>query len=556
MRRHRKPKTVTVTSSSSAPIEGGNSITHTSNAPSSATDGLISQLLDHVHQGRIFDARSIVTKLYAAENEDPTHCASRNLDSIRHIMEEVVTQSQHVESLLSELHSDDNWTLAKHKSGVTVHFRREPNSSIHTVRAATTFDNFTPKDFVRFCSLFVETELMHLWFPGHFMQPANLLSWHSKYSKVIHLRISLGIPMMSSRDTVVLGNGYHLPDRNAFLISTKTIIEDTCRYCDIPKPDKGVVRMATESIFYVQLVKSDAISFKMIGRDDLKLKYMPTALLNYISQGHLPFELMKTIHRTIRNFEGTMWEEKIEERGAYYTEIESKVYEQLEKWEKDGTKNIDPDDMYIADNRIKNAHVKLDIPTPQGKYYTDSDILNNICVLGEKCFMGSAMMAIVSVLFDFLQSPELKLLRHHALTAMELVCNENKYWSLIALALLLLGLVIVFSYRGMRESKVHMITDQPLSFDADDIAMEDTKVNNRNKSHTVAEFREESTVTFSPQSPPDDALQESPMQTPRPSQQHIGKIRSKLRTGLKEMKKVVPLNRKRKIQQRKVDAAI
>jgi hypothetical protein len=223
-----------------------------------------------------------------------------------------------------------------------VHFRREPNSQIHVVRAATTFDNFSPKDFVKFCSLFVETEFMHHWFPGRVMEPATVLSWHSKYSKVIQLHINVAPPMISSRDAVVLGNGYHLPDRNAFLISTKTILEDLCRHCDIPKPDKGVVRMATDSIFYLQLIKSDAISFKMISRDDLKLKYVPNSLLYYVAQGHMTFEIMKTIHRSIRNFEGTVWEKKIRERGAYYTEIEEKVYDQLERWEKEGTGNIDP----------------------------------------------------------------------------------------------------------------------------------------------------------------------------------------------------------------------
>ena len=168
------------------------------------------------------------------------------------------------------------------------------------------------------------------------MKRANLLSWHSKYSKVIQLKINLGLPMISSRDAIVLGNGYHLPDRNAFLISTKTILEDTSRYCDIPKPDKGVVRMATDSIFYMELVKSDVISFKMIGRDDLKFKYMPSTLLNYISQGHMPFDLMRTVRRTISGFEGTIWEQKIEERGAYYKEIEDKVHVQLRKWDEEG----------------------------------------------------------------------------------------------------------------------------------------------------------------------------------------------------------------------------
>ena len=152
---------------------------------------------------------------------------------------------------------------------------------------------------------------------------------------------------------------YHnIADRNAFLISTKTIFEDTCKHCEIPKPAKGIVRMSTESIFYVELIKSDVISFKMIGRDDLKLKYMPVSLLNYLSQGHLPFDLMKTVHRRIRNFKGTSWEKMIDERGAYYTEIEDKVYEALEKWEKKEGSGVVNVNTHTHSNSLMSGSIK------------------------------------------------------------------------------------------------------------------------------------------------------------------------------------------------------
>ena len=320
------------------------SATSSSSSSSSSTtiDVLVSQLQDHINQGRIFDAREVVHQLERIEKDDTstTTTSSSKLKVVQHLMDEVLVQSKHVESLLHQLHSDDDWTLAKHKSGVTVHYRKENNSSIHVVRAATTYDNFSPKDFVRFCALFVETEYMHRWFPGRFMEPATVLSWHSKYSKVIQLRINVGLPMISPREAIVHGNGYHLPDRNAFLISTKTILDNYCRHCDIPKPGKGVVRMVTDSIFYIQLLKSDVISFKIISRDDLKLRYVPTSIMNYLAQGHLPFDIIKTVHRIICNFDGTVWDEKINERGSYYTEIEDNVYEQLRRWEKDGSNNI------------------------------------------------------------------------------------------------------------------------------------------------------------------------------------------------------------------------
>jgi len=167
------------------------------------------------------------------------------------------------------------------------------------------------------------------------MKEAKVLSWHSKYSKVIQLVIGIDLlPLLSTRDAIVYGNGFHLPDRNAFLIRSKSTLDNTCRYCDIPKAQKGVVRMMTESIFYVQLVQKDVISFKMIGRDDLKLKYVPSTLLNYLAQGHLPYDLMRSIKRVMRNFDGSIWDKKMKERGAYYKEIEDKVHVQLEKWDK------------------------------------------------------------------------------------------------------------------------------------------------------------------------------------------------------------------------------
>ena len=165
------------------------------------------------------------------------------------------------------------------------------------------------------------------------MKEAKVLSWHSKYSKVIQLVIGIDLlPFLSTRDAIVYGNGFHLPD--AFLIRSKSTLDNTCRYCDIPKAQKGVVRMMTESIFYVQLIQKDVISFKMIGRDDLKLKYVPSTLLNYLAQGHLPYDLMRSIKRVMRNFDGSIWDKKMKERGAYYKEIEDKVHVQLEKWDK------------------------------------------------------------------------------------------------------------------------------------------------------------------------------------------------------------------------------
>ena len=317
----------------------GNPSSNTADEASLASrvSDLSAELKEHVFQGRIFDARATALKLKSMRNEVSDAAVRAKIDSVKHTIEEVLEQAEHVENMLHDLHSDDGWTLAKEGKGVTIHYRREAGTSIHTVRAQTQFHDFEPNDFAKLCSLFVETECMPKWFPGGVMKKADVLSWHSKYSKVIQLHISIDLlPFLSSRDAIVYGNGYHLPAQNAFLIRCKSTQETSCRYCDVPKPAKGVVRMDTESIFFVQLVQKDVISFKMIGRDDLKLRYIPSPLLNYISQGHMPYDLMRTVKRTIQNFEGSVWDKKMKERAEYYQEIEDKVHVQLEKWDREG----------------------------------------------------------------------------------------------------------------------------------------------------------------------------------------------------------------------------
>lgn len=332
---------------------------------------LTADLKEHVFQGKIFDARVTALKLKSMRNEVSDVAARTKIDSVNHIIEEVLEQAEHVDSLLRDLHSDDGWTLAKESKGVTIHYRREEGTSIHTVRAQTQFHNFEPKDFTKLCSLFVETECMPKWFPGGVMKKAEVLSWHSKYSKVIQLHISLDLlPFLSPRDAIVYGNGFHLPDQNAFLIRSKSTQDISCRHCDIPKPAKGIVRMDTESIFFVQLLQKDVIAFKMIGRDDLKLKFIPSPLLNHISQGHLPYELMRTVKHTIKHFEGSVWDEKMKERGAYYKEIEDKVHIQLGR----AGSNVASDRLSYGSNVSKK-------PAPSTKRSEYGSVLSTVVAL-------------------------------------------------------------------------------------------------------------------------------------------------------------------------------
>eukprot|EP00584_Thalassiosira_punctigera_P016972 CAMPEP_0172566050 /NCGR_PEP_ID=MMETSP1067-20121228/110416_1 /TAXON_ID=265564 ORGANISM="Thalassiosira punctigera, Strain Tpunct2005C2" /NCGR_SAMPLE_ID=MMETSP1067 /ASSEMBLY_ACC=CAM_ASM_000444 /LENGTH=356 /DNA_ID=CAMNT_0013357071 /DNA_START=44 /DNA_END=1111 /DNA_ORIENTATION=- len=191
----------------------------------------------------------------------------------------------------------------------------------------------------------------------------------------------------------------------------------------------------------------------MIGRDDLKLKYMPSTLLNYLSQGHLPFDLMKTIHRTIRNFEGSVWEKKIKERGAYYTEIEDKVYEQLKVWEKDGGQNSKSFVIKAGEKSSKNDDT---MPQPMNakhlstKQYTENADRNHVFETGDNInqaydrlctvagIVSTLSAAIASVLYAMAFPESLPILAPAVLHDLsEALCTEKLLLAIILFSLFL-----------------------------------------------------------------------------------------------------------------------
>ncbi len=218
--------------------------------------------------------------------------------------------------------------------------------------------------------------------------------------------------------------------------------------------------MTTESIFFIQLVERNVISFKLIGRDDLKFRFMPSALLNYIAQGHMPFDLTRTIRYRIRNFEGSPWEEKIRERGGYYREIQDKVHEQLEVWEKegkvrdfaktrgDGVKGIRKS---VTFEDMQSAKSDNEYPRARNECAGDGQMSNNT---------GKAAIVITSATVA-------ALLRHYfhmgfessfgetAYSVLSLVPHHMTWTSLVMNALLPMALLLgmgAMSHRKRRES--------------------------------------------------------------------------------------------------------
>ena len=123
-----------------------------------AVQELLDQIDAHMALDRILEARKVVDQL----PQEASHLFTRERRTqIQHIRNE----STQIRDMLHDLKSDEGWTFANQRKGVTVHYRHEEGSGIHTIKTHTILENFTPTDFLYLLSLFLEADLMWKWFP-------------------------------------------------------------------------------------------------------------------------------------------------------------------------------------------------------------------------------------------------------------------------------------------------------------------------------------------------------------------------------------------------------
>ena len=133
---------------------------------------------------------------------------------------------------------------------------------------------------------------------------------------------------IADREMISEGIGYHLQQENAFLVLTKSI--DGSPFCDIPPTPPRTVRMESRTAFLLKLLPGHRVEFCQISHDDLKFKYVPSFVTNYLSQGTLPFEMIQSLKKVMSNYEGSKWDKRVQQRRDFYQEIEERVREEVE----------------------------------------------------------------------------------------------------------------------------------------------------------------------------------------------------------------------------------
>uniref|UniRef100_A0A7S2U5W0 START domain-containing protein n=1 Tax=Attheya septentrionalis TaxID=420275 RepID=A0A7S2U5W0_9STRA len=300
---------------------------HSSAVDSEVVDDL-KEMEKLFQQDQILEAREVACRILERIENDDSFSRLMSTDERFFLVQEVMERSDGVVDLLKKIHSDDGWTFSGKRKGITVHSRHVKGSSLLSVRTKTVFGNFTSDDFVKLCAIFSEADLTPEWFPHGLLKSADILAYPSKYLKVCHVKVSFGrLSPIAPRDMVVEGTGYHLPKENALFIVTRSVTSSP--YCEIPPPPKGYVRMSSNGAFYVRLLPGNRVEFRQISADDMKLRYVPSPLLNFISKGGAPFENIACLKKTLKNFEGSVWEQRIKERTEFYNEIKERVLDEI-----------------------------------------------------------------------------------------------------------------------------------------------------------------------------------------------------------------------------------
>lgn len=297
----------------------------------SQLSSLLREMDELIAIDRILDARLVVDKIRTVESQiglaphgliSPDTCSK---------METVVSESDHIRHLLRDLRSDDTWHLVKQtkaEGGITVHYRNEEGSPIHSVKTHTILEGVDATGFVRICSLFLESDLFPLWAPGNIIESSDVLASPSKFRQIIHQKLNFGkFSPISPRDSIVDGRGYHLAEDNAVLILASSIAESP--YCKVPPKSKSRVRIDLQQAFYIELLPGNRVLFRQISHDDLKLRFMPAFVVNWISQGAMPVGFIHSLKSVLRRYESTEFHQRMQQRRDLYGEIEERVHTEL-----------------------------------------------------------------------------------------------------------------------------------------------------------------------------------------------------------------------------------
>lgn len=244
----------------------------------------------------------------------------------------VLREARELENLLAEIDSLEGWTKSLEKDGVAVFFKKEEGSPFLVTKSSKTFSAVPGKPatytFLALVSLFAEVDLMPNYFPRGLMKSNEVLKAETKFSRFTRIRIQppLFLPI-SKREVIIEGKGYDITqERSAICIGVRTLPKDfTQDGFTVPDLTPGYTRFDIRAAYYIQILEDGSCYFANIQFIDLKLSFVPPAVLNLVSKGAVPLEFVSNLTKAFDQFEGSQWQNRILEQPEIYEDIRERL---------------------------------------------------------------------------------------------------------------------------------------------------------------------------------------------------------------------------------------
>ncbi|CAG9326917.1 unnamed protein product [Blepharisma stoltei] len=156
------------------------------------------------------------------------------------------------------------------------------------------------------------------------MKGVTVVSAPTKTRKLVIYHMSFPWPL-SDRELVVTFNALPNPEDKSCTIVMATPQTSTYLNSEIPPCDRGNVRINVPiGCLYVKYLSENLTRVVFVVSANSNIRYLPRWLVNFGSK-HIMYSMMATLRNKIENFEGSIYEKRVQEKPEYYNFLREKI---------------------------------------------------------------------------------------------------------------------------------------------------------------------------------------------------------------------------------------
>jgi len=294
-------------------------------------DNLLKSITAELTEHKVDNAHDLLEKLRSLPksrtlNKKETDYYQAKLRLNQLLISDVDSQFRDCQEIIRELEDENGYTVEGVKKNFTIKYKQASGQNI-----SLKMEGIIDVPVFNMIALIYEMEGYSLWMP--FCKEGKTVKSVARASKAGYIKFNIPPPVFD-RENYIYGSGFDRIKKNgSILICAKSIEgkEDVCQRYDIPIPPPGkTTRLHIEYMGgEFTPVGKDKMRMNIVCKVDLKIKFIPLSIINWIVRKAAQFLIDRLIKKAT-NFKGTLWEKKIQENREFYGWLEAKINEYLD----------------------------------------------------------------------------------------------------------------------------------------------------------------------------------------------------------------------------------